>query len=129
MRDHAGVCHAQKRRALGSSSGLTARLLSFVTQIRTQCLLHFSKTVLSEVFDSLYEECKMFKSESKTCCLISGASRGFGRSVAVALARQFSDSGTKGHFILISRSRDDLEETRNRIIQVCATTEGKAQDI
>ena len=72
----------------------------------------------------------MFKSESKTCCLITGASRGFGRSVAVALARQFSDSGTKGRFILISRSGDDLEEARNRIIQVCATAEGiKAQDI
>ena len=66
----------------------------------------------------------MFKSGSKTCCLISGASRGFGRSVAVALARQFSDSGTKGHFILISRSGDDLGETRNTIIQVCATAEG-----
>ena len=71
----------------------------------------------------------MYESGSKTCCLISGASRGFGRSVAVALARQFSDSGTKGHFILISRSGDDLEETRNRIIQVCATTEGKARGI
>ncbi|XP_020610282.1 sepiapterin reductase-like [Orbicella faveolata] len=65
----------------------------------------------------------MFESGSKTCCLISGASRGFGRSVAVALAGQFSDSGTKGHFILISRSGDDLEETRNTIIQVCATAE------
>lgn len=71
----------------------------------------------------------MFESGSKTCCLISGASRGFGRSVAVALAGQFSDSGTKGHFILISRSGDDLEETRNTIIQVCATAEGKASHI
>ena len=67
----------------------------------------------------------MFETASKTCCLISGASRGFGRSVAVALARQFSDSGTKGHFILISRSGDDLEETRNRIVQICPTAEGK----
>ena len=68
----------------------------------------------------------MFESGSKTCCLISGASRGLGRSVSVALARQCSDSGTKGYFILISRSGDDLEETRNRIVQICATAEGKA---
>lgn len=71
----------------------------------------------------------MFESGSKTCCLISGASRGFGRSVAVALAREFSDSGIEGHFILISRSGDDLEETRNRITQVCATAEGEAYDM
>ena len=67
----------------------------------------------------------MFVSGSRTCCLISGASRGFGRSVAVALAREFSDSGIEGQFILVSRSGDELEETRNRIIQICETAEGK----
>lgn len=69
----------------------------------------------------------MFGSGSKTCCLISGGSRGFGRSVAVALAREFSDSGIESHFILVSRSGDELEETRNRIIHICANAEGKAK--
>ncbi|KAJ7382836.1 hypothetical protein OS493_032472 [Desmophyllum pertusum] len=63
----------------------------------------------------------MFLSGSTTCCLITGASRGLGRSVAVALAREFSESGIEGHFVLVSRSEDGLEETRNRIIKVCAT--------
>ncbi|KAL9962637.1 hypothetical protein ACROYT_G031757 [Oculina patagonica] len=65
----------------------------------------------------------MFVPGSRVCCFISGASRGFGRSVAVALAREFSDSGIEGHFILVSRSGDELEETRNRIIQICSTAE------
>ena len=71
----------------------------------------------------------MFVSGSKTCCLISGASRGFGRSVAVALAREFSDFGIESHFILVSRSGDELEETRNRIIQICANAEGTAKNV
>lgn len=71
----------------------------------------------------------MFVPGSRVCCFISGASRGFGRSVAVALAREFSESGIEGHFILVSRSEDELEETRNRISQICSTAEGKAESI
>ena len=67
----------------------------------------------------------MFSTGSRPCCFITGASRGFGRSLAVALARQFSDSGIEGHFVLISRSGDGLEETRKRITQVCVTARGK----
>ena len=52
----------------------------------------------------------MLCSGSRPCCFITEASRGFGRSAA--LARQFSDSGTDGDFILVSRSGDGLEETR-----------------
>ena len=101
---------------------LTARLLSFQSVRRP-----WGRGCVPSCFfvrdDCI---CTMFESGSKTCCLISGASRGFGRSVSVALARQFSDSGTKGYFILISRSGDDLEETRKRIVEICATAEGKA---
>lgn len=61
----------------------------------------------------------MFCGGSRPCCFITGASRGFGRSLAVTLARQFSNSGIEGIFILVSRSEDGLEETRKRIIDVC----------
>jgi len=60
---------------------------------------------------------------TRTCCVITGASRGFGRSIAVALARQFSDSGIEGHFLLVSRSEEGLRETRNRIVEACSTAE------
>ena len=68
----------------------------------------------------------MFCSDSRPCCLITGASRGFGRSAAIALARQFSDCGTEGNFILVSRSGDGLEETKKRIADVCVSAKGKA---
>lgn len=63
----------------------------------------------------------MFCSGSRPCCFITGASRGFGRSAAIALARQFSDSGTEGNFILVSRSGDGLKETKKRIVDVCVS--------
>ena len=62
---------------------------------------------------------------SRICCVITGASRGFGRSIAVALARQFSDSGIEGDFLLVSRSEEGLRETRNRIVEACSTAEGQ----
>ena len=67
----------------------------------------------------------LFVSGSRVCCVITGASRGFGRSVAVALARQCADHKTEGHFILVSRSEEGLQETRNEIIEVCSAAEGK----
>lgn len=60
---------------------------------------------------------KMFPSGSRTCCVITGASRGFGRSVAIALAREFSDAGIEGHFVLLARCEEGLQETRNKIIE------------
>ena len=66
----------------------------------------------------------MLCSGSRPCCFITEASRGFGRSAA--LARQFSDSGTDGDFILVSRSGDGLEETRENIADVCVIAKGKA---
>lgn len=64
-----------------------------------------------------------FAPGSRVCCVITGASRGFGRSVAVALARQFSDSEVEGRFILLSRSEEGLEQTRNKIVEVCPAAE------
>ena len=66
----------------------------------------------------------MLCSGSRPCCFITEASRGFGRSAA--LARQFSDSGTDGDFILVSRSGDGLEETKKNIADVCVSAKGKA---
>ena len=67
----------------------------------------------------------LFVPGSRVCCVITGASRGFGRSVAVVLARQCADHKTEGHFILVSRSEEGLQETRNNIIEICSAAEGK----
>ena len=47
---------------------------------------------------------------SRVCCVITGASHGFGRSIAVALARQCADHKTGGHFILVSRLGKDSKK-------------------
>ncbi|CAH3028266.1 unnamed protein product [Porites evermanni] len=65
----------------------------------------------------------MFPSGSRTCCVITGASRGFGRSVAIALAREFSDEGIEGHFVLLARSEEGLQETRNKIIETYSSAQ------
>ena len=67
----------------------------------------------------------LFVPGSRACCVITGANRGFGRSVAVALARQCADHQTEGHFILVSRSEEGQQETRNKIIEICSAAEGK----
>ncbi|XP_068705638.1 sepiapterin reductase-like [Montipora foliosa] len=64
-----------------------------------------------------------FVSGSRTCCLVTGASRGFGKSSAVALAQQFSVSGIQSHFILVSRNEKCLQETRNAINEVCPSAQ------
>ena len=67
----------------------------------------------------------LFVPGSRVYCVITGASRGFGRSVAVALARQCADHKTEGHFILVSRSEEGLQQTRNKMIEICSATGGK----
>ena len=62
-----------------------------------------------------WSNCTMFASGGQTLCVITGASRGFGRAVALALARDFSDMGSEGQFVLVSRSEDGLEETKNQM--------------
>lgn len=49
---------------------------------------------------------------SATFCVITGASRGFGRAVARGFARRFPAGST---LLLISRSQTGLEETKNLI--------------
>ena len=61
---------------------------------------------------------------SRTCCLITGASRGFGKSAAVALAQQFSVSRIESHFVLVSQNEKCLQETRNAINEVCPSAQG-----
>ena len=68
---------------------------------------------------------RMFLSGSRTCCVITGASRGFGRSVAIALAREFSSAGIEGHFVLLARCEEDLQETRNKVIETYPSAQGK----
>jgi sepiapterin reductase len=50
-------------------------------------------------------------------CVITGASRGLGRSVAKAFAAEWSQGGAKVMFVLIARTVRDLEETRDIIVQ------------
>ncbi|XP_067048558.1 sepiapterin reductase-like isoform X1 [Acropora muricata] len=59
-----------------------------------------------------------FAEVSKTCCVITGASRGFGRATAFALAHAFAESGCNSHFILLSRDEKKLQETRNGIMEL-----------
>ena len=84
----------------------------------------------SKVFETPVPFCislnkKMFPSGSRTCCVITGASRGFGRSVAIALAREFSDAGIEGHFVLLARCEEGLQETRNKIIETYSCAQSK----
>lgn len=57
-----------------------------------------------------------FAEVSHTCCVITGASRGFGRATAFALADAFAASGCNGHFILLSRDEKNLQETKDGIM-------------
>ena len=52
----------------------------------------------------------------KTFCLITGASKGFGRSVAAAFAAQWSfNDGSK--MVLMSRDEAGLQETKNMVLK------------
>ena len=53
-------------------------------------------------------------SRSWNCIVITGASRGFGRAVAISFARQIKGAC---HFILTGRSLEDLETTQQQIEQ------------
>ena len=66
-----------------------------------------------------------FAEVSKTCCVITGASRGFGRATAFALAHAFAESGCNSHFILLSRDEKKLQETRNGIMELDSYAKGK----
>ena len=46
-----------------------------------------------------------------TACIITGASKGFGRAVATELAKGFGSL----HFVLVARDTQQLEETRRQV--------------
>lgn len=50
-------------------------------------------------------------------CIITGASRGLGRSIARLFAKEWERRGTKANLILLARSRRGLEETRQLVIE------------
>lgn len=60
-------------------------------------------------------------SNSWKLIIITGASRGFGRSVAKAFARKVSASSNI-HLVLSARSREDLEQTRLLILNEIEAT-------
>ena len=45
----------------------------------------------------------------RTCIIVTGASRGFGRAMALELAKKWTTNYI--HMVLVSRSKHDLEET------------------
>lgn len=66
-----------------------------------------------------------FAEVSHTCCVITGASRGFGRATAFALADAFAASGCNSHFILLSRDEKNLQETKDGIMALHSYAKGK----
>lgn len=66
----------------------------------------------------------MFSKESKACCVVTGASRGFGRAVALALADEFYQCSEKSAFVLAARSAEGLQETERQILQKYKGIEG-----
>ena len=69
-------------------------------------------------------EHKMFSKESKACFVVTGASRGFGRAVALALADEFYQCSEKSAFVLAARSAEGLQETERQILQKYKGIEG-----
>lgn len=64
--------------------------------------------------------------ESKTVAIITGASRGLGRSIACSLAREFSENeyGKESVLVLVARSGAGLEETKNAVRNISADIKG-----
>ena len=50
-------------------------------------------------------------------CIITGASKGIGRSIAKAFSQEWADSKSKVDFILLARTVSGLEETRSVILE------------
>lgn len=67
----------------------------------------------------------MFTEGCRTCCFVTGASRSFGRAVAVELARALQDGGTNNStVVLIARSKEELDETKQMITTLSPQVSG-----
>ncbi len=54
---------------------------------------------------------------SESChCIISGASQGLGREIAVQFAREWNGTGSKSDMVLIARNLTGLEETKRLVL-------------
>ena len=52
-------------------------------------------------------------------CIISGASSGLGREMAVQFAKEWSNASSKSELVLIARNLSGLEETRRLVQEEC----------
>lgn len=63
--------------------------------------------------------------EGKSFVILTGSSKGFGKAVAKLLASEFSlnENAKKSVFVLVARSKQELEETKNTVLEMssCAT--------
>ena len=66
----------------------------------------------------------MFK--VKTVAIVTGASRGFGRAVTCSLARALSENeeGRASALVLVARSKEGLEETKNIVSKITGEIKG-----
>ncbi|XP_046864439.1 sepiapterin reductase-like [Xenia sp. Carnegie-2017] len=63
--------------------------------------------------------------EGKSFVIVTGSSKGFGKAVTKLLASEFSqnENAKKSVFVLVARSKQELEETKNTVLEMssCAT--------
>lgn len=58
----------------------------------------------------------MAASFSESCfCMISGASRGLGREMAIQFTKEWKKSSAKSHIVLMGRDKTELEETERLV--------------
>ncbi|XP_028406110.1 sepiapterin reductase-like [Dendronephthya gigantea] len=58
--------------------------------------------------------------QGKTCVILTGASKGFGRAVACSFAKEFAESefGKDSVLVLVARSKEGLDETRRAVEKI-----------
>lgn len=66
----------------------------------------------------------MFAEGSNICCVLTGASRGFGAAIAVDVAKQAIKTKNSITFILIARSLEGLEKTKTAVNQIHSSAKG-----
>lgn len=66
----------------------------------------------------------MFSHGSRTFSVITGASRGFGRALAIALAKEFSKCRVNGQIAVLARSAEGLASLQSSIHKECPDIKG-----